>query len=122
TKDPLSVYLKGSSAETILRDLITRESPLTQLLPSGDTQESREALHAHCGQILEALRSHLGIAAEWPAFILGEHRLNPDALRELGMSWLMAVEFVHDLNEAPVSAELVPLAKIAPVMTRECRR
>src|SRR5690606_33908791 len=33
-----------------------------------------------------------------------------------------AVEFVHDLNEAPTSAELVPLAKLAPVMTRECRR
>src|SRR5690606_4795811 len=72
TKDPLSIYLKASSAETILRDLITPESRLAQLLPSGDTQESRETPHAQCGQILEALRSHLGIAAEFEFELEGE--------------------------------------------------
>lgn len=116
TKDPLSTYLRGSSAETILRDLITDRSQLARLLPDADK------LAGQGEQVFDALRSHLGIDAAWRAFITGAAALDRLHLSELAMTWLMAVEFVHDLLDEPWTPELTPLKKLAPSNVRECRR
>lgn len=74
-------------------------------------------------QILAFLEKGLGLSASFRRFILGEAAPSASALGTLLASFLMAVEFVHDLNEAPVMPELEALTRLGSVaLMKECRR
>lgn len=88
--------------------LITGDSRLTGHLPDrGD-------------QLLEFLEKGLGLSAAWRAFRLGDASLTPTAMASLVASWIMTVEFVHDLKEDPVTPELRVLTKLGQ-FAKECR-
>lgn len=71
--------------------------------------------------ILDFLEKGLGLNAAWRRYRIGAKQLDRTNLASLVGSWIMTVEFVNDLREAPNTAELSALTKLGPY-AKECRR
>lgn len=70
--------------------------------------------------VLEFLEKGIGLNAAWRQ-ARNIELLDRDGMARLVSSWLMAVEFVLDLKEPPVTPCLHPLTKLGPY-AKECRR
>lgn len=64
--------------------------------------------------LLSFLEKGLGLDEAWRRFRFGDNApsLRKDAAAALVASWLMAIEFVHDLKEAPVTPALQALSSL----------
>jgi hypothetical protein len=107
--DKLSILLSSLGLDDVVFGLITEDGRLKPHLPAGGAT------------VLAFLEKSLGLNAAWRTFRIGDGALSPDNVSVLLASWLMAVEFVTDLREAPATPELQPLAKLGP-FGKECRR
>lgn len=72
-------------------------------------------------RLFEFLQKGLGVSADWRDFMQIEPELSARGATVLVATWLMAVEFVSDLEAAPNTAALIPLAKLGPYKD-VCRR
>ncbi|WP_437553169.1 BREX-6 system phosphatase PglZ [Sorangium sp. So ce367] len=86
-----------------------------------DDPRLRAHLPEHGEQVVAFLEKGLGLSAAWRNYRIGEAQLTATAVATLVASWLMAVEFVHDLKEPPVTPELQALTKLGP-LEKDCRR
>lgn len=101
--DGLSNLLQVLGLEDAVLAILAGDRRFAEYLPAGGER------------LLAFLEKGLGLDAAWRRFRLGDAPLRPDAVATLVASWLMAVEFVHDLKEPPVTPELRALAKDTPV-------
>lgn len=106
--DKVSRVLADMSLEAVVLDLIAGRD-LASHLPT------------HADRVFEYLGRKLGITQEWRAFLVGDAELGPVAMGSVVASWLMAVEFVNDLKEAPATPAVAALAKIGS-FEKDCRR
>jgi hypothetical protein len=99
-RDGMSLLLESLGLEEVVLSLLAGDRRLGAHLPKeGD-------------KLLAFLEKGLGLDAAWRRFRLGEAELRPEAAAALVSSWLMAVEFVHDLKEPPVTVELRSLLSL----------
>ncbi|MFW6031477.1 MAG: BREX-6 system phosphatase PglZ, partial [Myxococcota bacterium] len=102
-RDRLTLLLEALGVEDVVLRLLTGVGTLREHLPEGTEK------------LLGFLEKGIGLTAAWRRFLLGDADLSPESLVRLVAGWLMAVEFVHDLNEPPVMKELQALAGLGPV-------
>jgi len=107
-RDGLALLLDTLGLDDVVLGLIADDRRFHEHLPVGGET------------IREFLAKGLGLDAAWQT-ARNITELNRDGMARLVSSWLMAVEFVHDLKEAPVSKELLRLSKLGPY-AKECRR
>lgn len=107
-RDKLGMLVQSFGAEEVVLGVVTGDRRLAEHLQTGGER------------LLEVLQKQIGLSAAWRDARLGAAALTPAALSSLVGSWLMAVEFVHDLREPPVTPELGPLTKLGPFATT-CR-
>jgi hypothetical protein len=98
--DGLSLLMQSLGLEDVVMALLASDRRFETYLPSG------------ADKVLAFLESGLGLNAAWRRFRLGDAELRTEAVAVLLASWLMAVEFVHDLKEPPVTPELRALASL----------
>jgi hypothetical protein len=67
------------------------------------------------------LGREVGLTAAFRKYRIGDAPLRADTVMRLVASYLMAVEYVHDLREPAVTPELEALRKLGPIAA-ECRR
>jgi hypothetical protein len=101
-RDQTSILLDALGVDGVVLDLVGGAPRLREHLPAGGAI------------VLAFLEKHLGLDAAWRRYRIGDRELGADALGTAVASWLMAVEFVHDLKESPLTPELHLLAKIGP--------
>lgn len=102
-RDGLSLLIESLGIDDTVMAVLSRDPRVATHLPAGaDT-------------LLSFLEKSLGLDAAWRRFRLGDAELRPEAAATLVASWIMAVEFVHDLQEEPVTAELRRLRSLGPV-------
>ena len=102
-KDRLSLILSSLGLDDVVLGLITEDHRLRDHLPDGGDK------------ILAFLLKGLGMDDAWRTFRIGESALTPSTMSALVASWVMAVEFVKDLKEAPITPALQRIAKLGPV-------
>ena len=107
--DRLTLLLESVGRDNVVLELVAGSQRFASELPDAGEQ------------LLTFLGKELGLTPAWRAYRLRDAPLNAPNAATLVASWLMAVEFVHDLREAPVTPELQPLAKLGPVAA-ECRK
>lgn len=115
--DHFLIGLASRSPESLLSELFTDESNLVSDLVSD----------ARASQFIEHLGKQVGLSSAWPQMadvVIRSSRpeVLVDRLRYLLSSWLMAVEFVSDLGEAPVLAGLQALTLLDNSYVTVCRR
>jgi hypothetical protein len=108
-RDGLALLLDTLGLDDVVVGIIADDRRFHDYLPEGGDQ------------ILAFLEKGIGLNAEWRSYRIGEVELSRAAMATLVASWLMAVEFVHDLKEAPTSSEMQALTKLGPY-AKECRR
>jgi hypothetical protein len=108
-RDGLGVLLDTLGLDDVVMGVIVDDARFHKYLP-----ESGEP-------ILAFLSKGLGLSTAWREFRIGSGLLNRANLASLVAGWLMAVEFVQDLKEAPATKELQALTSLDPYAT-ECRR
>lgn len=108
-KDRLTLLLESLGIDDVALGLVADDPRLRAHLTDGGPQ------------ILVFLEKGLGLTSAWRTFRIGDSGLTAAAVQTLTASWLMAVEFVHDLKESPVMPELRALTRLGPV-AKECRR
>jgi hypothetical protein len=106
-RDRMTLLLEARGVDEVVLGLIGEEARLAAHLP-----EEGEKL-------LAFLERGLGLTPAWRRYRLGEQPLNGSNAARLVASFLMAVEFVHDLTEVPVVPELVALRKLGS-HTKRC--
>jgi len=106
--DKLSLLLSSLGVDDVVIGLITEDPRLRAHLPQGEDA------------VLAFLQKNLGLDDAWRRFRIGDSALSFTAASALTASWLMAVEFVSDLKEPPVTPALVPLTKLGS-FTKVCR-
>ena len=111
-REGLTLLLESLGLEAVVLRLVTQDARLRAHLP-GDVGRGEE--------ILAFLERGLGLDAAWRTFRIEDKPLTSAAMASLVSSWLMAVEFVHDLREPPVTPELAALTRLGP-LAKECRR
>ncbi len=82
----------------------------------------REHLPGETAKIAAFLEKSLGLDGRWRTFLGKEGDLSSSAMATLVASWIMAVEFVHDLKEDAFTPELRDLAKLGAPLVKEVRR
>ncbi|MGH7295600.1 MAG: hypothetical protein ACRELB_11730, partial [Polyangiaceae bacterium] len=96
--DGLSMLLQSLGVEDVVMALLAQDVRFQAHLPQeGD-------------KLLAFLERGLGLGEAWRRFRLGDAELRPEAAASLVASWVMAMEFVHDLREPAVTPELAALA------------
>ena len=116
TTDALAIYLQGRGTNGIVADLVGRDERLPKLL--GDADVDAEP----ASRFREHLRRTLGVTPAWESLRLPNKTAQTlDDFLDLALSWLMAVEFVTDLNEPPVVQALKPLSALPAPLVKECR-
>ena len=101
--DGLSLLMQSLEIEGVVMAILGGDRRIAAHLPAGATK------------LLGFLEKSLGLHDAWRRFRIGDAELGPEAAATLVASWLMAVEFVHDLAEDPVTPELRALAATGPV-------
>ncbi len=107
--DGLSLLMQSLGIDDVVLALLAQDRRFAAYLPPDG-----EA-------VLGFLEKGLGLDAAWRRFRIGDAALRPEAIAELLASWLMAVEFVHDLTEPPATPALRPLRGLGP-FAKESRR
>lgn len=107
--DGISQLLDSLGHEAVALGLVADDPRLRSRLPEAGEQ------------MLSFLEKGLGLGPAWRKYRIGDAELTAGAMGTLVAGWLMAVEFVHDLKEAPVTPELQALTKLGP-LAKECRR
>lgn len=108
-RDWLTLKLESLGLEAVVMQLLREDPGLEEHLPT------------EADKVLAHLEKGLGLSPEWRKFVLGESRLDSENAARLVASWIMAVEFVHDLRAEPMTPELRPLRSLGP-FAKECRR
>ncbi|WP_437310917.1 BREX-6 system phosphatase PglZ [Sorangium sp. So ce388] len=108
-KEGITLLLESRGLDDVVLGLVADDPRLRAHLPE------------HGEQVLAFLEKGLGLGAAWRKYRIGDAKLTATALATLVASWLMAVEFVHDLKEAPVTPELEALTRLGPLV-KDCRR
>jgi hypothetical protein len=108
-RDRLSLLMESLGIDDVVLALLAGDRRFSAHLPEGG------------GALLAFLEKGLGLDVAWRRFRLGDAELRLDAITALVASWLMAVEFVHDLKEPPATPALRPLAALGP-FAKESRR
>ena len=108
-RDALTLQLESRGLDDVVLGLLAGDPRLRGHLPEGGEK------------ILAFLEKGLGIGPAWRQYRIGDAELSATAVATLVASWLMAVEFVHDLKEPPVTPALQALTKLGP-LAKECRR
>ncbi len=104
---------------TLLLESVGRDHVVIELL-SGSAR-FKDELSTGGEQLLAFLSKEIGLTAAFRKYRIGDAELRPDTVARLVASYLMAVEYVHDLREPAVTPELEALRKLGPVAA-ECRR
>jgi hypothetical protein len=104
---------------TLLLESVGRDHVVMELL-SGSKRFDAE-LPAQGESLLAFLSKEVGLSAVFRKYRIADAALRADTVARLVASYLMAVEYVHDLREPAVTPELEALRKIGPVAA-ECRR
>jgi hypothetical protein len=104
---------------TLLLESVGRDYVVMELLGGGKRFEKE--LPAASEQLLEFLGKEIGLTAAFRKYRIGDAELGAENAAQLVASYLMAVEYVHDLREPAVTPELEALRKVGPVAA-ECRR
>lgn len=107
--DKVSLLLDALGTDEVVLDLVRGHQRLATQLP-----EQGEKVFAY-------LERTLGVTRAWRSFVVEDAELGPSAMSTLVASWLMSIEFVHDLKEAPVTPELAALGNVGP-FAKDCRR
>lgn len=101
--DRLSLLMQGMGIDDVAMGVVASDRRFAEHLPKD------------ADKLLAFLEKGLGLNEAWRRFRLGDAALHPDAAARLVASWLMAVEFVHDLTEPAVTPELRQLIDLGPV-------
>lgn len=120
--DVFLVALEGRGPLSVVLDLFSRPSKLLGELtaPPGDEADAAAEKQA---QFLEYMKRALGVPVdEWSAFLFGRHKVEARDLLLVVGSWLMAVEFVTDLMEEPVTPELKAVRQLQKPLVQACRK
>jgi hypothetical protein len=104
---------------TLLLESVGRDHVVMELL--GSSKRFDDELPAAGEQLLTFLSKEIGLTAAFRKYRIDDGELRADTVARLVASYLMAVEYVHDLREAAIAPELEALRKIGPVAA-ECRR
>jgi len=113
--------LSAQPADGVAHSLASLGHEAVALGLVADDPRLRSRLPEAGEQMLAFLEKALGLGSAWREYRIADAELTPAAMGTLVASWLMAVEFVHDLKEAPVTPELQALTKLGP-LAKECRR
>ncbi|HMA92702.1 MAG TPA: BREX-6 system phosphatase PglZ [Polyangiaceae bacterium] len=108
-RDRLALLLNTLGLDDVVLGLIAEDRRLC------------DELSKNAETFLVYLEKALGLNAAWRRFRIGTAELNRSRMASLVASWLMCVEFVHDLREAPSTAELLVLTKLGPYAKECCR-
>ncbi len=108
-RDALGILLDGLGADEVVQSLLADDGRLRAHLPDG------------APTLLAYLEKAVGLTQEWRAFRAGDGTVTASTMASVLSSFVMAVEFVHDLKEAPVTPALLPLSQLGP-FAKECRR
>lgn len=109
-RDGVSLLLQTLGVENVVLGLLAGDRRLAEHLPNEDDK------------VLAFLEKGLGLDTTWRRFRLGDAALGAHAAATLIASWLMAVEFVHDLKEAPITPELRALTRLAQPFAQASRK
>ncbi|HEV8551546.1 MAG TPA: hypothetical protein VGQ57_21005 [Polyangiaceae bacterium] len=104
---------------TLLLESVGRDHVVMELLSGG--KRFRDELSTHGEQLMAFLGKDIGLTAAFRNYRIGSAELTVHSAATLVASFLMAVEYVHDLREPAVTPELHALTKLGPVAA-ECRR
>ena len=107
-RDGLELLLDNLGLDDVVVGLINDDPRLRGHLPGGGEKG------------VGFLERGLGLNPAWRRYRIGDSELKSPAMATLVASWLMAVEFVHDLRDTPVTPELVAIAKLGP-FAKKCR-
>lgn len=108
-RDGLTLELESLGVEGVVMRLIEGKDGFAAHLPEGHEE------------LLAYLEKNLGLTSSFRRFVVEGEHLDREKAARLVASWLMAVEFVHDLRAAPVTEELRALRELGP-FAKECRR
>ena len=108
-RDRLTLLLESLGLDDVVIGLIADDRRFHEHLPGGGEQ------------ILAFLEKGLGLTGEWRQDQIRASELTRTAVATLAATWIMAVEFVHDLKEAPLTPKLQALTKMGSY-AKECRR
>lgn len=112
-QDVFLIGLRERSLTSLVSEVFQRDSKLNADL----------AEEAHRAQLCTHLEKELGLPGkDWALFL---RVTNPPRLEDVEFflgSWLMAVEFVTDLQEPPVTPELVKIGKLDKLFVKTCRK
>ncbi len=120
-KDRFAIGLTAYGDKTVMTELFTRGSRLLEDLKDV----------AHSAQFLEHLTKAVGLPETWPAFVqaaapsgagsVGKGAIAATDAPFVVASWLMAVEFVSDLAEPPLTPELLVVRQREKSTIKVCR-
>jgi hypothetical protein len=108
-RDRLTLLLQGVGRDNVVLELLGGSKRFDAELPDAGEQ------------LMLFLAKEIGLTAAFREYRVGTAELRPDTVARLVASFLMAVEFVHDLRATPATPELRPLTKLGP-LAAECRR
>src|SRR5690606_7627199 len=108
-RDGLTLELESLGVEGVVMRLIEGKDGFAAHLPEGHEE------------LLAYLEKNLGLTSSFRRFVVEGEHLDREKAARLVASWLMAVEFVHDLRAAPVTEELRAMRELGP-FAKECRR
>lgn len=108
-RDDVTLLLESVGRDHVVMDLLSGSKRFAPSLEKDDAP------------LLAFLGKEIGLTAAFRSYRLGDAKLNESSLATLVASFLMAVEYVHDLREPAVTPQLEALRKLGPVAA-ECRR
>ncbi len=108
-RDRLTLWLESVGRDHVVMEVLSGSKRFTDEL--GGSGE----------QLMTFLAKEIGLTTAFRGYRIGGAELTPHSVATLVASFLMAVEYVHDLREAAVTPELQALTKLGPVAA-ECRR
>ena len=108
-RDKLTLLLEGVGRDHVVMELLSGSKRFADELKDGGEQ------------LMAFLSKELGLTAAFRSYRIGDAGLTTHSVASLVASYLMAVEYVHDLREPAVTPELEALRKLGTVAA-ECRR
>jgi hypothetical protein len=100
---------------TLLLESVGRDHVVMDLLSGSKRFDLEEAKAGE--QLMAFLGKEIGLTSAFRSYRIGDAKLTPHSVGTLVASYLMAVEYVHDLREPAVMPELEALRKLGRVAT-----